>query len=112
MLNPRVVSLLALAAVTFAGCSHPRGAAAARATPTLASASRGAALFSENCAVCHGANGAGGRIGPALVGLRKREPAEKIRAQIEHPDPPMPKLYPSKLTIQDLNDIAAYVGSL
>jgi mono/diheme cytochrome c family protein len=35
---------------------------------TLGDAKHGAALFSSTCAGCHGANGAGGGIGPRLNG--------------------------------------------
>ncbi len=31
---------------------------------------------------------------------------------IEEPDPPMPKLYPSQLTAQDVDDVTAYVETL
>jgi mono/diheme cytochrome c family protein len=40
----------------------------APATVTLGDQGRGAALFSERCAACHGADGVGGGIGPRLAG--------------------------------------------
>jgi mono/diheme cytochrome c family protein len=36
----------------------------------------------------------------------------RIEGIIENPDPPMPKLYPSVLSEQDVDDIAAYVKTL
>jgi hypothetical protein len=39
-------------------------------------------------------------------------PYDRIVSAIEDPDPPMPKLYPSVLSRQDVNDVAAYVKSL
>lgn len=38
--------------------------------------------------------------------------AESMIAWVENPQPPMPKLYPSALSDQDVADVAAYVGSL
>jgi mono/diheme cytochrome c family protein len=37
---------------------------------------------------------------------------EATLAQIKNPAPPMPKLYPSTLSEQDVNDVAAYVQTL
>jgi mono/diheme cytochrome c family protein len=72
---------------------------------------RGAALYAKNCSVCHDA-GAGSRIGPSLEHIGHRLSLEQIESVIEVPDPPMPKLYPSVLTQQDVDDIAAYVKTL
>ena len=52
----------ALAALAALGC-----AADGSASEPSQAAESGAALFAENCAVCHGATGAGG--GPAAAGL-------------------------------------------
>ena len=64
-------------------------------------------LFARNCSVCHDA--AGSRIGPPLEHVGRRLTLAQIEAVIEDPDPPMPKLYPSVLSRQDVDDIAAYV---
>jgi mono/diheme cytochrome c family protein len=94
-------------------CSHGGGDhSSVRATPTLPSASRGAALFSANCAVCHGNRGTGGRIGPSLRDERKHRSAGAVRAIIADPEPPMPKLYPARLSTQDVDDLTAYVETL
>jgi mono/diheme cytochrome c family protein len=69
-------------------------------------------LFAANCQACHGARGAGGPVGPSLVGERKRKDRAAIAAAIEDPDPPMPKLYPGRLSARDVSDLAAYVESL
>ena len=100
--------------VLATACSHANndGHASANAAPTTASASRGASLFATQCASCHGVRGAGGRIGPSLKGERKRKTAQAVRAIVEDPDPPMPKLYPAQLTAQDVDDLTAYVETL
>ncbi len=82
------------------------------ATPPGANASHGAALFVKNCAACHGERGIGGPVGPALKNERKKKDRDAIVAAIEHPDPPMPKLFPGELSAQDVSDLTAYVESL
>ena len=73
---------------------------------------QGATVFATNCAVCHGANGSGGGVGPALVGERRRKSTAAAVAWIKNPQPPMPKLYPSPLSQRDVANVAAYVESL
>lgn len=99
--------------VTLSACGH-RVTANARTHPveTAANASRGASIFSVNCAACHGASGAGDRIGPSLRGIRTRMSPDAVRAAIVDPQPPMPKLYPAVLTGQDVDDVTAYVEHL
>lgn len=88
------------------------GAAAQSADAvTPANASRGKALFSQNCSSCHGAQGQGG-MGPRLIGEAARKNSLQAIAWIQNPSPPMPKLYPSTLSAQDVRDVAAYVESL
>ena len=82
------------------------------ATPSGANVSHGAAIFSKNCAACHGASGVGGPVGPALIKERKKKDRAAVITAIEHPDPPMPKLFPGELTAQDVSDLTAYVESL
>ena len=114
----RVVSLL-LAVALLAGCSahHGEQHASARTddtlpTPTDASVSRGSSLFAVQCAACHGAHGNGGPVGPSLLSERRRKDRAGVVEIIEHPSPPMPKLFPGTLGAQDVADIAAYVESL
>ncbi len=108
--------LVLLAAVT--GCAHHRhvvGVAAyddAVPMPSSASAGRGATLFAQQCAACHGARGSGGPVGPSLAGERTRKDLAAVTAIIKNPYPPMPKLFPGQLSAQDVSDIAAYVEEL
>lgn len=71
---------------------------------------RGAQLYAKNCSACHTAGGA--RIGPPLAGAGRRLSLAQIEAVVDDPDPPMPKLYPSVLSRQDVENIAAYVKTL
>ncbi len=82
------------------------------ATPADASSSRGRTLYGEQCAACHGPGGSGGPVGPSLRAERARKDRGAVIAIIEHPSPPMPKLFPGRLTSQDVADLSAYVESL
>ncbi len=83
------------------------GAAVAMGDPQ-----HGAAIFSQNCATCHGVAGAGGGIGPRLKGEKQRKNYQQAITWIKNPQPPMPKLYPAPLSESDVNDVAAYVETL
>lgn len=71
----------------------------------------GKAIFAQDCSSCHGAQGQGG-MGPSLINENARKNMQQAISWIEHPAPPMPKLYPSTLNAQDVGDVAAYVESL
>jgi mono/diheme cytochrome c family protein len=108
-------AFIALALALCAGCAHAGTQAAgttATAGPTFGNESRGAEVFRANCAVCHSANGAAGGVGPPLAGEKHRKNYEETVAWIEEPDPPMPKLYPAPLSMQNVEDVATYVQSL
>lgn len=68
----------------------------------------GAQLFAANCAACHGANGEGG-AGPSLHGIAGRLSMDQTVAFIQNPAPPMPKLYPDKLSEQQVKAVADYI---
>jgi mono/diheme cytochrome c family protein len=75
-------------------------------------ATAGAAVFSANCASCHGANGMNGQVGPTLagVGLKAGQVAYMVRnPQGVDKSSGMPKL---PLTDKQVADVAAYVASL
>lgn len=98
----------AVASAASPAANMPAAAAAPSGAPDAA---RGRTLFSQNCAVCHGAQGAGG-AGPSLKAERSRKDLQQAQAWIMNPAPPMPKLYPGTLTRSDVRDIAAYVETL
>ncbi|MBV8364133.1 MAG: cytochrome c [Candidatus Eremiobacteraeota bacterium] len=74
-------------------------------------AAHGKTIFMQNCASCHGATAQGG-VGPSLKNEKARKNLTQATAWIKHPQPPMPKLYPSPLSEKDVRDVAAYVESL
>lgn len=68
----------------------------------------GKILFNKNCAACHGVRGEGG-TGPSLKDLAARRSFADTVAQIVNPMGAMPRLYPSPLEKQDVDDVASYV---
>lgn len=91
--------------------SAPAPASAQTATKAAPNPAHGKTIFAQNCSSCHGAQGQGG-MGPRLIGEASRKNFEQAVTWIENPTPPMPKLYPSTLSAQDVRDVAAYVESL
>ncbi|MSR14120.1 MAG: c-type cytochrome [Gammaproteobacteria bacterium] len=71
----------------------------------------GAVTFSKVCAACHGGKAEGG-IGPGLTGLAQRMDFAATVQWIENPSAKMPKLTPSPLNVQAVQDVAAYVQGL
>jgi len=71
----------------------------------------GKAVFSRNCALCHGAAGAGG-LGPKLKGIKDRKTDAEIESQLKEPKGTMPKMYPAPVGDKDLADVVAYLKSL
>jgi len=71
-------------------------------------AGRGKALYSQTCITCHGADGA---MLPnfSLKDIKSRRDQAALAAWIKNPKAPMPKLFPSPFSAQDVEDIAAYV---
>ena len=74
-------------------------------------AAHGRAIFMQNCASCHGATATGG-VGPSLRNEKSRKDFAETIGWIKNPQPPMPKLYPSPLSLKEVRDVAAYVESL
>lgn len=71
----------------------------------------GSKLYAANCSACHGAQGQGA-FGPSLHNERSRKDFAATVSWIENPAAPMPKLYPSPLSEQDVKDVAAFVEKL
>jgi mono/diheme cytochrome c family protein len=87
-------------------------AGAMSGTAALGDPVHGKAIFSANCATCHGATGTEGGVGPSLKNEKSRKNYAQTVAWIKNPSPPMPKLYPSPLAEKDVDDVAAYVQTL
>jgi mono/diheme cytochrome c family protein len=86
---------------------HPV-AQVAEATSNPQALQSGQQVYAANCAVCHGATGNGG-VGPNLHQVATTKTFAQTVAFIENPTGGMPKLYPSKLTDQQVRDVATYV---
>jgi mono/diheme cytochrome c family protein len=70
---------------------------------------QGAAIFSMNCAVCHGLM-ADGRVGPSLKHVSERKsPSALIEQVISGKTPPMPQFHPEP---QVMADLLSYLESL
>ncbi|MEN9218600.1 MAG: cytochrome c [Gloeomargarita sp. DG_2_bins_126] len=64
--------------------------------------SRGRDIFLQNCASCHGVQGAG-HVGPSLHGVVKRRSAQGVIRQVTGGQtPPMPQFQPSPQAMADL----------
>lgn len=75
------------------------------------SVAHGRALFTENCAHCHGAVGNGASVGydnvaPSLMNATVFQVGEAIRSGPEM----MPRFGPDELSDQDVSDIARYLN--
>ena len=68
----------------------------------------GKAIYSGNCAVCHGTVGEGG-VGPSLLGAKERLGFDTIVDRVTNPLPKMPKL---PLGEREVKDVAEYVETL
>jgi mono/diheme cytochrome c family protein len=87
-------------------------AGAMSGTAALGDPVHGKAIFTANCATCHGATGTEGGVGPSLKNEKSRKNYAQTVAWIKNPSPPMPKLYPTPLAEKDVDDVAAYVQTL
>jgi len=73
-------------------------------------AARGSAAYQlHSCMQCHGASGAGGGIGPRLIGIAATQTPEQMYDFVKHPRAPMPDF---KLSDAEIADLVAYVDSL
>lgn len=72
---------------------------------------RGRATYDQICGVCHGAKGEGG-VGLPLKNIADRMPLAETIEKIKNPREPMPRLFPTVLNEQALQDVAAFVRTL
>jgi alcohol dehydrogenase (cytochrome c) len=97
------------ASASAAGATALSGAAAGTAEATAAARfANGRKVYNQVCVVCHGPDGnliANHR----LSAIRARFDAPATISYIKDPKAPMPKLFPSLLSEQDIVDVAEYV---
>jgi mono/diheme cytochrome c family protein len=84
--------------------AKPEGASMSVRVVENSGAARGEALFTENCARCHGAGGRGGGIGPTLAG--NEISLDEARSTIENGRGAMPA---GLVAGQNLEDVLAYL---
>jgi len=84
------------------------GTGTAGSPQVSASLAHGSLVFNAYCLKCHGA----APIGPGLANEKSHKDLAATIEWIKNPAPPMPKLFPSPLSEQDVNDVAAYVETL
>jgi alcohol dehydrogenase (cytochrome c) len=78
------------------------------ASPAKGDAKAGEAVFSANCAVCHGADGGGGNGGPDLTSNANAKVRSKVVAQVTNGGGGMPA-FKDNLSAKEINDVSAYV---
>jgi mono/diheme cytochrome c family protein len=99
--------LLVVSAATFGLAKWvPFEPSVPAAAPAAGNVARGATVFAENCAGCHGAD-ASGDVGPALAGSGLT--AEQVAAVVASGQGAMPA---GIATGRAASDVAAYVASL
>ena len=74
-------------------------------------ASRGEALYGPLCSICHGPN-AEGLTAPALRHIDQRTDRRPVVTIIKEPATGMARFYPSVLSDQDVDDLAAFLEQL
>ena len=102
-----------ITAASIAGLLLSAGAAMAGAPPALFTAQQaaaGAAVFSQNCAMCHGADLKGG-AGPALIGqaFAAAGSGYTVGAIFSEVAEQMPAGQPGSLTQTQYEDVMAYI---
>jgi mono/diheme cytochrome c family protein len=90
--------------------------AAPAATPgAAAKPDAGHALYaSQGCAACHGANGVGTKIGPALVGVSAKFPGDALPNLLHHPNAKMKAggMQPVNTNPDETKQLVAYLTTL
>ena len=111
----RVFGLIAGLVLMIAACggdtpsAAPTSAAPPSATTQPATTSQGQRLFTANgCSACHGAQGQGSAIAPALAG----HTGSQVKRQARAPLGLMPVFPPSTISNKELSQIAEYIDSL
>jgi ubiquinol-cytochrome c reductase cytochrome b subunit len=76
---------------------------------------QGAAVYqAKHCNACHSVNGTGGKIGPALNGLSKRQTRSWVEDHFADPQKLSPgtSMPPYPMSVQDRDHLTSYLFSL
>jgi mono/diheme cytochrome c family protein len=91
----------------------PAGEAEASPAPAGGDAAKGAEIFAQNCASCHGENAQGGSIGPSLVTAELKAQSDDFFRQTilnGRAGTAMPA-WEGRLSAQDIEDVIAFLRS-
>ncbi len=100
-MNRMLISAVTLAALALAGNAWAAGSVDAGKSK------------SAKCAPCHGAAGEGSSAAPALAGMKKDVFEHEMQEYAsEHKKSPMMQNFAKALSKEDIDDLAAYYGSL
>ncbi len=106
--------------LTAAGCGaaatpavvptpEPSPSPASKPSSTAAPDIHGPQLFVEKgCAACHGQNGEGSAIAPALPG----HTAEQVKRQVRNPIGAMPRFGPAQISDEELEELIEFIAEL
>jgi mono/diheme cytochrome c family protein len=90
------------------------GEVAATAEPAGGDPAKGATVFAQDCAGCHGGNAQGGSVGPTLVSAEMKAQSDDFFRQTilnGRAGTAMPA-WQGRLSAQDIEDVIAYLRSL
>jgi quinohemoprotein ethanol dehydrogenase len=90
------------------GTEHAGENGGATQTGTNGNVAAGKAVFSDNCAGCHGLSGHGGNGGPDLTAIPSAKTPARVKAQVTNGGGGMPP-FKGQLTPKQINDVTAYV---
>lgn len=90
------------------GEGEPEGGTAGGIDASAGNPNAGSQIFSQNCAVCHGAQGGGGATGPDLQEPELAQEEEAVVTQIVEGGGGMPA-FGEQLSDQEIADVAAFV---
>jgi alcohol dehydrogenase (cytochrome c) len=68
-------------------------------------------VFAQYCSACHGASGEGSVV-PSLKGESAMKNWSEAMNFIKDPKAPMPTLFPTPLSEQEVGDVAAFIEEL
>ena len=109
--TPSVPSTPATPSNTQAPTQTPPATNPPASTAPITTQVGGVALYTTNCAGCHGVIGAGSSAGPAINTDEWKNNSSKVQAIIAKGQGKMPA-FAGKLTVTQIKDIGDYVASL
>ena len=107
-----VTGLFAVSALTATAVVGQAPASVKAGVYTAEQAKRGATLYAENCAACHGDTLAGNDPIPALSGADFQKKWQNVGELFDKTSTSMPAMAPGSLTGQQVADVLAHMLSV